>query len=431
VIKDLHFNFLGFHGTDGYCHLRVAQKSSKKKMVIVCSQYKNYYGTSPTNAMELIAEKFFYDVANKNIEGFDLPKVITYEEWHKDTSKVDKLLVKVNPKKYKERFKNTHLDIPKMFKEIIWIERYPAGTGFWDHKDHFSLVSMGDKKDPRWHGKPSNEFITSNTGFSISELFADTEAVDLKEVQKNLAEMDDARKFISNHVNRPVRWSQHLLEQLSPKIKVTKFATGRSDDEDLWELQIQGLIEEIFNICFPASDLFESEFKVSKKLGIHKSGGEKKCDLVLFQPESNKPSVMIELKRACSLAKNQSGKICQDIAKLLIYSKIFESDSYLLICGEKDQLTKVASILDVVLSASNDYENVDDADKSNSIDALDLTPEYEGLLKNFGVNSVHTRLIGISEDSTVALWQVSHLHSKLINNKPYLFRLVNPSSDGK
>ena len=74
VIKDLHFNFVGFHGTDGYCHLRVAQKSSKKKMVIVCSQYKNYYGTSPTNAMELIAEKFFYDVANKNIEGFDLPK---------------------------------------------------------------------------------------------------------------------------------------------------------------------------------------------------------------------------------------------------------------------------------------------------------------------------------------------------------------------
>lgn len=423
----MHFNFVGFHGTDGHCHLRVAQKSSKNKMVIVCSQYKNYYGTSPTNAMERIAEKFFYDVANKNIEGFDLPKIITYEEWHKDVNRFDRLLVKIDPEKYKKRFKNTYLDIPNMFKEIIWIERYPAGTGFRDHEDDFSLVSMGERKDPHWHGRPSDEFITSNTGFSIAELFADPEVIDLKEVQKDIEEIDEARSFLLNHVNRPVRWSQYLLEQLPAKIKVAKFATGRNDKEDLWELQIQGLIEEIFNICFPAGDLFESEFKVSKRLGIHKSGSEKKCDLVLFPPESNNPSVMIELKRACSSIKNQYGTICQDIAKLLIYSKVFESDSYLLVCGEKNELTKVASSLDSLLSINNDFESVDGIDKTNSIDKLALTSEYQELLKNFGVNSVYTRLIGISDDYTVALWQISHLRSQLTNNKPYLYRLVNPS----
>jgi hypothetical protein len=429
VIKDLHFNFEGFHGTDGYCHLRVAQKSSKKKMVIVCSQYKNYYGTSPTNAMELIAEKFFYDVVNKKIDGFDLPKIITYEEWHQDVNALDKFLVKLDPQKYKKRFKNIYLNIPKMFREIVWIERYPAGTGFWDHEDDFRLVSMGDQKDPRWHGRPSDDFIKSNTGFSIAELFADPEAIDLKEVQKNNEKIDEARSFLSNHVNRPVRWSHDLLKHLPPKIKVAKFATGRNDKEDLWELQIQGLIEEIFNICFPASDLFESEFKVSNKLGIHKAGSEKKCDLVLFQPESNSPCVMLELKRACSSASNQLGAICQDIAKLLIYSKIFESDSYLLVCGEKDELVKVGSSLAGLLSMKNDFESVDHIDNTNPVDELDLTIEYQDLLKHFGVSTVHTRLIGISEDYTVALWQVSHLYSKLINNKPYLYRLVNPSSE--
>ncbi|ELA9316621.1 hypothetical protein HYO05_22995 [Vibrio parahaemolyticus] len=429
MIKDIHFSFVGFHGTDGYCHLRVAQKSSTKKMVIVCSQYRNYYGTSPTNAMEIIAEKFFYDVANKNIEGFDLPKIITYEEWHQDVNSLDKLLVKTNPEKYKKRFKNTFLDVPKMFKEIVWIERYPAGTGLWDHEDGFSLVSMGDQKDPHWHGKPTDDFIISKTGFSISELFADPEVLDLKEVQKDIEEMDEAKIFLSNHVNRSVRWSTHLIEQLPPKIKVAKFSTGRGNNEDLWELQIQGLIEEIFSICFPASDLFESEFKISKRLGIHKSGSEKKCDVVVFQPESNKPSVMIELKRACSTVKNQSGAICQDIAKLLVYSQIFESDSYLLVCGEKEELLTMSSSLGVLLSFDNDYECIDKIDKSNSIDKLSLTQEYQELLNNFGVNSVHTRLIGISDDYTVALWQISHLHSKLINNKPYLYRLVNPSNE--
>ncbi|MGI0119626.1 hypothetical protein [Zooshikella sp. RANM57] len=428
MIRDLHFNFVGFHGSDGYCHLRIAQKTPDSKMVVVCSQYKNYYGTSPTNAVELIAKKFFYDVVNGTIKDVTLPIEPTYERWHDDVSWIDKLLVELKPKKYKKRFKNTYLDIPKIFNEILWIERYPAGAGFWNDEDDLELVSMGDYEDPSWHGRPTESFIQENTGFDFSDLFADPEVIDLKEVQKNIAEIDDAKNIASNHVNRPVRWTQDILNVLPSKIRTAKFASGRENDEDLWELQIQGLIEEIFSISFPAKDLFKSEFKVSKRLGIHKSGSEKKCDLVVFEPESNNPRVMIEIKKASKLIDYQSKKILQDIAKLLIYSKVLKSDAYLLICGGVEELEKVVSEIEGVLSLTNSYEDTGLKDKYKSVDKIEFSEEYRDLTATFGIHSLHTRLIGISEDKTVCLWQVSHVRESIMNNKPYLYRLMNPSS---
>ena len=428
MIRDLHFKFVGFHGSDGYCHLRVAQKTPDSKMVVVCSQYKNYYGTSPTNAVELIAQKFFYDVVNGEIKDISLPIKPTYEKWHDDVSYIDKLLVKLKPEKYKKRFKNTYLDISKIFNEIIWIERYPAGTGFWNDKDDLSLVSMGEYEDPNWHGRPTECFIKESTGFEFSDLFADPEVIDLKKVQKNIAEIDDARNIASNHVNRPVRWTQDILKILPSKIRVAKFSTGRGDDENLWELQIQGLIEEVFSISFPAKDLFKSEFKVSKLLGIHSSGSEKKCDLVVFEPESNSPRVMIEIKRASRVVGDQSKKILQDIAKLLIYSKVLKSDAYLLICGEAEDLEEVISGVEDVLSLINSYEDADLKDKYKPVYDIKFSQEYHDLMAKFGIHSLYTRLIGVSEDKTVCLWQVSHLKEFIMNNKPYLYRLMNPSS---
>lgn len=428
MIRDLHFRFVGFHGSDGYCHLRVAQKTPDSKMVVVCSQYKNYYGTSPTNAVELIAKKFFYDVVNGEIKDISLPIEPTYEKWHDDASYIDKLLVQLKPKKYEKRFKNTYLDIPKIFKEILWIERYPAGVGFWNDKDDLNLVSMGEYEDPNWHGRPTEGFIKEKTGFDFSDLFADPEVIDLNEVQKNIAEIDDARNIALNHINRPVRWTQDVLNILPSKISVAKFSTGRENDEDLWELQIQGLIEEIFSISFPVKDLFKSEFKVSKLLGIHKSGSEKKCDLVVFEPESNSPRVMIEIKRATKLIDYQSKKILQDIAKLLIYSKVLKSDAYLLICGGAKELEEVISGVEDLLSLTNSYEDADLKDKYKPVDQIEFSEEYRDLTANFGIQSLYTRLIGVSEDKTVCLWQVSHLKECIMNNKPYLYRLVSPSS---
>jgi hypothetical protein len=427
VIIDFHFNFVGFHGTDGYCHLRVAQKSSKSKLVIVCSQYKNYYGTSPTNAIELIVEKLFYDIVSKKIEGINLPKIVTYEVWHEDVNLLDKLLVAINPLKYKKRFKNELLDIPKMFKDLFWIERYPKGTGLWAHEDNYNRVTMGDQNDPHWHGRPSDELIRNETGFSISELFADPELLDLKLAKKELDELDLALKFISNKVNRPVRWTQEILEQLPSRIKYTKFSTGTLDDDALWERDIQKLIEEIFTICFPARDLFGSEFKVSKNLGIYNQGGEKECDLVIFEPDSNLPSVMIELKRACKSSKNQISTISQDIAKLLLYSKVIKSDTYLIICGNKNELNDLADALSSILSFNN--ESQETLDTHYHAKDLKLTTEYHNLLRDYGIHSVYSRLIGISDDRTVAIWQISHIHDKLINNKPYLYRLVKPAKE--
>lgn len=427
MIKDLHFNFIGFHGSEGYCHLRVAQKSSKSKMIIVCCQYKNYSGTSPTNAIELIAEKFFYDVVNKKIEGVILPNIFKYEKWHRDVNWFDRLLVMLSPCKYKSRFINTYLDIPRHFKEIIWLERYPAGTGLSDHKDDLRLVSMGKYKDIHWHEKPSDGFIKSETGFTISELLADAKGMDLKEIKKNLDAIDEAKNLLFNYPNRQVIWTQALLELLPFKINLTKFATGKDNDEDLWELQIQGLVEEIFNISFPARDIFESEFRVSEGLGLHKPGAKKKCDLVIFELESNKPSVMIELKRASRTVRNQAEKIYQDIVKLLIYSSHFQCDSYLLICGEESELARAIQPFEGVLSFSNNYEDAENLDKTSTIDILKLAEEYKELVEIHGLYSIHTRLIGISTDKTVALWQVSHSRLKLFSNKPYLYRLVSPS----
>ena len=287
---------------------------------------------------------------------------------------------------------------------------------------------MGEREDPSWHGRPSEEFIKNKTGFGFSELFADHDVIDFKEIQKNIAELDDARNIATTHVNRPVRWTQDILNVLPSKINLAKFATGRENDEDLWELQIQGLVEEIFNISFPAKDLFESEFKVSKLLGIHKAGSEKKCDLVVFEPESNNPCVMIEIKRASKLVNDQSKKLVQDIAKLLIYSKVFKSDAYLLICGGAEELKKVVEDTKQILSISSSYDDSSLIDRSRHTDEIELDSEYRELVNNLGIRALYTRLVGYSEDKTVFLWQVSHLQAKLMSNRPYFYRLMNPSN---
>ena len=192
-------------------------------------------------------------------------------------------------------------------------------------------------------------------------------------------------------------------------------------------MQIQGLIEEIFSISFPAKDLFKSEFKVSKLLGIHRTGSEKKCDLVVFEPESSSPKVMIEIKRASRSIDYQSKKILQDIAKLLIYSKVLKSDAYLLICGDAKELEEVISGVEDILSLTNSYEDADLKDKYKPVAEIEFSEEYRDLTANFGIHSLHTRLIGASENKTVCVWQISHLKEFIMNNKPYLYRLMNPS----
>ncbi|WP_044103764.1 hypothetical protein [Acinetobacter pittii] len=184
MIRDLHFSFPGFSGTTGYCHLRVAMKSTESKIVIVCSQYKNYYGTSVTNAVETIAQKFFYDVANKNIANIEIPNLSEYIVTYKDISFFTKLLISLKLLKEKRESKKIYLNIPGLFNNIVWIERYPLGTGLKEFEDDCRLVKMDEQFNPQWCQKISDEFVRQETGFSLSELLIDHEKLDLKKSSK-------------------------------------------------------------------------------------------------------------------------------------------------------------------------------------------------------------------------------------------------------
>ncbi|MDX8164805.1 hypothetical protein [Acinetobacter pittii] len=180
MIKDLNFTFPGFTGTTGSCHLRVAMKSTESKMVIVCSQYKNYYGTTVTNAVETIAEKFFYDVAHKKISGIEIPSLSENTIIYSENNSFEKFLIKLkllNEKRVKNRiYLNTH----QLFNNVIWIERYPIGTGLKEFVDDCKLVMMDEKFNPQWCNKISEEFINNETGFSLSELLIDSNELDFK-----------------------------------------------------------------------------------------------------------------------------------------------------------------------------------------------------------------------------------------------------------
>lgn len=186
--KDIHFKFVGFHGSDGRCHIRLVKASKDKPLVIICSQYKNYYGTSVTNALELIAEKLFYEIANGRIEGvsfdFDLP---VYEKWHADTNSFDKLLTKALPNKYRHRFKDRLLDILKIFDQIVWIEHYPKDVGLLQDTATVSIVRLDENGSPNWqHGIHISYY--ADLGVEPNDLYISGNEIDLEFV-KNVSEL--------------------------------------------------------------------------------------------------------------------------------------------------------------------------------------------------------------------------------------------------
>lgn len=180
MIKDLNFTFPGFTGTTGSCHLRVAMKSTEKKMVIVCSQYKNYYGTSVTNAVETIAEKFFYDVAHKRISDIEIPNLSENTIIYSKTNSFEKLLIKLKLLNEKRGMNKIYLNTYQLFNNVIWIERYPIGAGLKESVDDYMLVQLDEKFHPQWVNKISEEFINKETGFSLSELLVDSKELDFK-----------------------------------------------------------------------------------------------------------------------------------------------------------------------------------------------------------------------------------------------------------
>lgn len=395
-MKDIDFNFTGFHGTPGRCHIRIARKSANHKIVVVCSQYKNYYGTSVTNAMEIIARKLFNEIHNNNLYDLSLSERSVELVWHDDVNWFEKKLVELNENKYKYRFMSHTLNLHTVFDEVLWIERYPKGVCSFEFDDLYSVATIKESGFPEWKGRPTNELVKENTGYDIEELFLESD-FDLKstkesQIVNNGLTVSTEPLIDLNSIERNFEWIDDILKILPAKIISHEFDSGTKENEMLWEKDIQSLVGSIFNTCFPHRDLFDNEYAVSSKIGVtNKSGSKKKCDLVIFSPGKKDPSSMVEVKRVvCSDVPY--GAFCQDLGKLLLYSKLIKSNAYFLVCGEPDGINNFQELIR----------------EEFSVHKLKLSDEYSSLLKKNHIFTVFTKLVGSSRDGSVAIWKIAH-----------------------
>ena len=160
ILFDDKFNFPGFH-EEGQCHIRILQRAGEKP-TIICSQLSSYYGTSITNAIELIAEKIvrrYWDYENHR---FDIAKRINVQP-----NKISLLQSLLLP------FMKKAKEIPgrwvEAMNEIVWIEHYPKGTGIGDC-DTYVVVSFSEQGEPSWSRSVSIEELSNYTSFA-KELF--------------------------------------------------------------------------------------------------------------------------------------------------------------------------------------------------------------------------------------------------------------------
>ena len=442
MLKDLHFKFIGFHGSDGACHIRLAKAEKDKPLIIVCSQYKNYYGTSVTNALELISEKLFYEIANNQIEGvsFDF-KLPIYEKWHSDVNAFDRVLTKVLPNKYHHRFKDKLLDIVKIFKEIIWIEHYPEEVGLLQDTATVSIVSLNENGSPNWqHGMSKN--VYEHLGFKPDDLFITGNDIDFERVRnysesKTIQPSNASSKEIvefetissDNDISdfRQCRWINNLLDLLPSKLHIESSEIGDEDDSSLDEKYVHRNISQILALKMPAFDLFGRDYPISRNLEIYKKGREKECDFVIYKPHNKISHSLIEVKRTSELNSSLKTGVSQDIAKLVLCSQKMNCYTYLLVCGDSDIINSQLSIL-LGESITNTKKTFELSVSSLKFANKDLTSEYFGYLENFQIESVFIKNQGFSENngSSVFIWEISH-QSKLIGSqRPYEFQIVGP-----
>lgn len=107
------FAFPGFVG-EGACFLRVKAKKSTGKLIFLCAQLSGYHGTSVTNAVERIFAKAIKTLKEEGV-----------------------LLSAIS-------------SLPKIAKDTIWIEHYPASVGVYD-TDTYALVGFDAHLSPIWN----------------------------------------------------------------------------------------------------------------------------------------------------------------------------------------------------------------------------------------------------------------------------------------
>jgi len=424
MLKNIHLRFFGFHGSAGRCQIRLARLGKDKPLVIVCSQYKNYYGTSVTNALEIIAETLFYQIANNQVDGvsFDKPLPV-YEEWHADVNLFDKILAKIFPAKYGDRFSTRRLNIPEIFREIVWIENYPIDIKGFSFEKHVSVVPLNDFGSPTWHGRPTAKWLIEKTGFDIDALLPPDDSLNLDAVESKIETLpkseEELRSIPGYH---HVRWTEEIVRFLPGLLSSARAYRGRHDQSDLEELSVHDEIEKFLAVKLPARELFTREFQFSKELGIYEGGKEKAVDFALFTPEGDRVDSLLEVKRSSSKSAGLQSEVTKDIARLLLLSQHFRCSCYLLVCGNVDVIRNELAKIDRYISLVDEDPS---RDREFSVSSDDFDKEYRSLLYRFQIATGFSRLQGENSSGAniTVLWQIATSKDNLRTHRPYEFNL--------
>lgn len=422
MLKDIHFRFIGFHGSRGRCHIRLIRAARDKPMVIVCSQYMSYYGTSVTNAVEIIAEKLFYDIVNERIEGekINFPFSI-YRHWHSDANFFDKFLSFLFPSKYRTRFSSLKINIVESFSKIIWVENYPEKFSVYSNRKHISIVEMGRDGYPRWLDINSDCFL-KKTGLTLTEALPDDDVLDLNKIEIKMDySKEDFDELGNLHGYSISRWTKKIVEQLPERLSAFRHEHSISGADDINELSIHDQISKFFCVELPVSELFEREFRFSKILDANHKGKEKAADFVLYKPNREIDSVL-EVKRTSCSNNNLEYEIKKDLARLLLLSERLNCYCYFLLYGNVDILEGISSKLDEYLSFNDDSSFIT---REFLINQNDFKSKYGDLLYANGIKSGGSMLQGKNfiKKNGVYLWQIAVYSDMLIQHRGYEFIL--------
>ena len=424
LLKDIHFEFVGFGGTEGRCHIRLVRASEKAPLVIVCSQYQNYYGTSITNGFELIVTKLFRDIAELRVNGFRFDDSLPIVEASRNAQLVfESLLNLMLPKRYRSTTA-VRLDIVRMFSSVIWIEHYPEGTGLLPSAATASVVTLDTDGSPVWQHGLSKE-VVQTSGLDRKQLFVEGAEVDLEQRKVTLAMAADASDSphepdMSVPGFRQVRWITDLLDVLPKKIEVDRFEIGDDKDAPFDEKYVHRLMLQILARSLPATDLVDRDYPIGKKLGLYRRGREKECDFVIFWPEEHRPYAVLEVKRTLAKTGTLHGEVMHDLARLALCSHALGSYAYQVVVGD---LTQIRDELKGLLPCTLD---INAASLAIPVASLALDEEYCNALEQAGISELYVKTQGVSDEkaSSVLLWEVSHDPLGLANQRPYRFQLL-------
>jgi hypothetical protein len=426
MLKDIHFRFPGFHGSAGRCHIRLARADRRSPLVVVCSQYTNYQGTSVTNALEIIAATLFDQIARGEISGVSLDEPLPWQsEWHSDVQWFDKVLARVFPEKYENRFLTTYVDASKAFSKVVWIENYPVEltSSLFPFK-HLSAVTLDESGSPVWHHRITSEWLVEKTGFSIDALLPLDESLDLRAIESGIEIIPHTTQELwSVPGYHHVRWTKELLDFLPGLLSSARAYRGRSGEADLDEYAVHDEVEKFLAVSLPARELFKREFKFSKLLNIYRGGKEKAVDFALYSPEGESVDSLLEVKRTSAQSNDLRAEVTKDIARLLLLSSQICRSCYLLVCGATEIIDRELAAMGMCLSLADEDDSRDRQFKTSDIR---IDSEYAGLLQQFDVNHGFSKLQGITSagPNRAVLWQIAAQHADLRMHRPYEFSLT-------